>query len=565
MNTLFATIGLATALGLSGGISNNANQQKAILPAKNADLPKAIIIEAEDGEVAGKNTDSSGTETFKEPATSTNARPTSGGIAVQNWSYAGNTITWDLEASTEIVNGISVYVAVCQNLSDMTTSKNLKLTVNGEVVPWEADSATLPAFAGGDNWYDWTEIATESTTIIEGQNTVVLTNLSGIPINIDNIIFYANDADATLIPGTGYEGGGGSGGNDDPGQGSTSDTSQIVFFEAEDGIIEGVSTDSDGTGKFVFDVTSTNNVPTRGGKCVENWGHAGNTITWKINSNKATTGSGLSLWFANVSSETNLSNLSITINGTPVIWNEDSILPFTGGENYYDWQEISADNLSLVEGDNYVVLTNETGISVNIDAITLYVPKDAVLTLKNKSEAPVISELKAATATEDIKTNNPIKVAYTYSDDETATEQLKVTVNVYYDYGGPYHKKLTIKDGEFTPTQTGKYTVILRVTDEEGSETTETLVIDVTQEGVASNNGGGSTNTEGIVNVKAVATTAGIIAVSVAGAILVGFIVYINLAKRKKLASNFIGETENVIDTPIEEKKEKKTNKKEDK
>ena len=156
----------------------------------------AYNLEAEDGSIEGVNTDTSGSEDFVFPATSTNSRPTSSDKCVGNFAYTGNTITWNVSSSEAIESfKMSLWIAPCGGSGSINDVISLK--INGQQLTF--DQATFPGFPGGNSWYNWTELTISNASLVKGNNEIVLTNENGTAFNIDNLVLEVGK-DITLTP-----------------------------------------------------------------------------------------------------------------------------------------------------------------------------------------------------------------------------------------------------------------------------------------------------------------------------------------------------------------------------
>lgn len=166
-------------------ISTNEEVEFTFVPKDNGvggqGGPKTL--EAEDADVTGTVSDEG--DAFVIERTSNNPdHPTSGDYCVGFFGHAGNKITWVFTSSNDVSSfPISLWVAPCG--SGGSISDIISFTVNGEEQTF--DQSVFPAYQNDDKWYMWTELTVSNAKIKRGVNTIVLTNTSGQPFNVDCI------------------------------------------------------------------------------------------------------------------------------------------------------------------------------------------------------------------------------------------------------------------------------------------------------------------------------------------------------------------------------------------
>lgn len=155
-------------------------------------------------------------------------------------------------------------------------------------------------------------------------------------------------------------------------------------YEAETGLIKGRTSDSAGVNTDM--ITDGTYSFMSGGKCVEDFGTVGNSITWAFSVDKAAT---IGFNFAMVGNGT-MTDVKITVNGNVLDWETASLTAFiTDGEQaYYNFTEHKTKTVAVAADEKITVkLTNNGGIALNVDYFTIEgLASDAVITTLDPSE-----------------------------------------------------------------------------------------------------------------------------------------------------------------------------------
>ena len=312
-----------------------------------------FILEAEDGKIEGTMTSSDPSDSFiGERASDNPDHATSGGKVVFNWAAANNTVTWKFSSDTAMENAQITLWATCAGSQN---SSGLNIKVNNESKSWNESTVEGKGFSE-NKWYYWNAITT-SAPIIDGENTIVITNASGESWNLDCLVISIPES-AHLAP----------------------IVSMANFiFEAEDGKISGTMTSTDPNDAFVGERASDNpDHATSGGKVVFNWAAANNTVAWTINSDADVEDAQLTLWATCAGSQAS-SGLGLKVNGESSSWNEGTVDGRGFSENkWYYWNALTT-TADLVNGENTIVLTNASGESWNLDCLVIAVPESVTL------------------------------------------------------------------------------------------------------------------------------------------------------------------------------------------
>ena len=213
----------------------------------------AYSFEAEDGLIGGTCSDSE--QGFVLERNSSNSRPTSEGKCVGNWSINGNSITWKFaldKASTSLMH--LFYAPGSENAVESNNAFSLK--VNGKDISF---STTQTAPRPQDHWYEWSELITNETNFVQGNNIIVLQNI-GYSANIDNLVVdFSSDVNISS-----YE------------EVITKDYK--VEAESCDAIV--------GTPTYDNPSLICLNSSCSGGGLIGNWGNGDDLATWYVNSSE---------------------------------------------------------------------------------------------------------------------------------------------------------------------------------------------------------------------------------------------------------------------------------------
>ena len=306
----------------------------------------AYSFEAEDGQIGGTCSDSE--QGFVLERNSSNSRPTSGGKCVGNWSTNGNSITWKFaldKASTSLMH--LFYAPGSESAVESNNAFSLK--VNGKDISFSTkQTAPRPQ----DHWYEWSELITNETNFVQGNNIIVLQNI-GYSANIDNLVVDFS-SDITI-----------------------SSYQEVV---SKDYKVEAESCD-DIKGTPTYDNPSLicSNSSCSGGGLIGNWGNGDDLATWYVNSSEEVLEAKITFYVVAISGQINPNDaLIVRVNGQRLTA-KDSVMPSFDGSSWHDYKPLAFNSTTLIKGKNKIELEANSNYAMNIDYFVINTPDNITL------------------------------------------------------------------------------------------------------------------------------------------------------------------------------------------
>lgn len=440
----------------------------------------------------------------------------SGGKSFGNWSLAGNYVVWKFSLDKDTTASVTLSLASCG--SGTTLSESHAIIVNGVTAVWSTEK--IPAIVG-QNWYDFKEYSTNPVSFKKGDNKIVLKNVNGYPSNIDYIdVGFSSDITVgehshecskvcEVCKGC----------LDDKCTETACATKcscvrhvhefvknrcscGALKIEAETATIEGTPVNYDKSvesDQFVLSGTSAS-----GGGYVGNWGSTDNVMTFQFNVSKAQDVS-IEIVFAPCKVGTTWvlpTEGNRDDKGTGIMWPfevrvntsyedsnvvalfEKSTLPSFDGKNYFNWNTVKTQTVHLKEGTNYIQIESWDYYYANFDYIIVGVSDDTEVTIPEVVDV-VKPAVTLSVEEKEYKPGEEISFTVSVTDNISPVDKIKVETKVYLNYNRDSQEEIAVSGGKFTPTEIGRYTIVVTATDEAGNVSTKTRALTVEDDGSA--------------------------------------------------------------------------------
>ncbi len=511
---LTGVLALATVFASVGGVLASAEEHShtytndrctcgsARFEGENADMSKAV------------SADHGGMGTLVEDVVkeSGGSATASGGKSFGNWSVAGNTVEWRFSIDKESSAVLTLAMASCGGATTMTETH--ELTVNGVKATWADES--VPALSGQQYW-DFKEYKTNAVTFPAGEITVVLKNVNGFASNIDYLDI-AFGADITIgeaahkcvsvCPTCGgcYD-------YDCAETVCTTKCSCVTHLhtfnaenrcecgalklEAESASIAGTPTNEKDT--FFLSEAEAN---ASGNAYVGNWGGTDNVMTFMINVSKAqdvqlgitfapckpgaswvlpTAGTrddkGATLW----PFEVRVNNTWDSSNEVALF--EQAQIPAGDGASYYNWYTVYTKPVHLKAGDNMIQIEAWDHYEANFDYITVGITPDTTYTIPEVVDV-IKPTAKLEVVSAELSVGKEVEFSVTVSDNVSKPENITVETKVYLNYNRDSEQEIACANNKFLPAEEGRYTIVVKATDEAGNSVEETRAISISSDEV---------------------------------------------------------------------------------
>ncbi len=500
---LAGVLALATCFASVGGVVASAEEHShtytndrctcgsARFEGENADLSNLISSdEADRGDIVESVPHASGGESFG------------------NWSNPGNYVEWRFSIDKATSAPITLALASCGGGTTMSASH--EITVNGAKVTWVNED--IPPYPGGEQYWNFQEYVSNAVSFPAGEITVRLTNTAGYASNIDYIdIGFASDivigAAAHRCVSVCLD----CGGCFDYECAETACATKCtcvahyhtfnadnrcecgaIKLEAENAQVTGTPTNNNDT--FFL---SEGEAGASGGAYVGNWGEADNVMTFFLNVDKAqevqlgitfaACKPGASWVLPTAGTRDDKGNtmwpFEVRVNTT---WDESNVvalfekskIPAGDGSNYYNWYTAYTKPVQLKAGDNYIQIECWDYYYANFDYITVGVTSDTTVTLPEVVDI-VKPSVDIEVTTENLEVGKDVEFTLTVSDNVSKLENITVETKVYLNYGRDSEQEIACANNKFLPAEEGRYTIVVKATDEAGNLTEKTRAVSI--------------------------------------------------------------------------------------
>lgn len=441
----------------------------------------ALIFEAED---AAADFDPA-KDPSVEPTVGTN-RAAHGGRFRGNWGDGSNKLTWTLDSEKAVTGATLDFVFAPCDQSGIYALPTDASQANGTITwPFEVRTEHTPTGGGAavrqtvywqtgtlapmptdpDNWHDYRVYASKPFDLAAGENKLVLEAYNEYPMNIDYIVVSPPASTDPVEPE------------------HTHDFTDGVCacgatkLEAEDAAVSGTPSGGD---SFLEASDKAS-----GGWCIACWSEGDNLLKFSIDVDEACDNVPIGFVFApcgglsvhyTLPTTTEAADYAdkagafwpflLRVNGVGQGFTTADV-PIYAGDDYYNWQTVYTNPVSLTAGKNTVEIEACDYYAMNLDYIFLEVKPDVKVTMPRTDNAePTIS---AITATPDApKAGDTVAFSFDVTDNATAADKIAVTVKVYLNYGKPTQSEIACADNKFTAAEAGKYTIVVTARDEAG-------------------------------------------------------------------------------------------------